>query len=77
MYSKPLATGTVSSRASELVTIAAEIVMSETGLGALVWLAWETLQIEILYATLVVVSVLGISMSQGLLRLQRRLVPWQ
>lgn len=60
-----------------LVTIAAEIVMSETGLGALVWLAWETLQIEILYATLVVVSVLGISMSQGLLRLQRRLVPWQ
>ena len=60
-----------------LVTIAAEIVMSETGLGALVWLAWETLQIEILYATLVVVSLLGISMSQGLQRLQRRLVPWQ
>jgi NitT/TauT family transport system permease protein len=60
-----------------LVTIAAEIVMSENGLGALVWLAWETLQIEVLYATLIVVSVLGISMSAGLTLLQRRWVPWQ
>jgi NitT/TauT family transport system permease protein len=60
-----------------LVTIAAEIVMSETGLGALVWLAWETLQIEVLYATLIVVSLLGITLSQSLQRLQRRLVPWQ
>jgi NitT/TauT family transport system permease protein len=60
-----------------LVTIAAEIVMSETGLGALVWLAWETLQIEVLYATLIVVSALGISMSAGLHRMQKRLVPWQ
>lgn len=60
-----------------LVTIAAEIVMSENGLGALVWLAWETLQIEVLYATLIVVSILGITLSSGLQRLQKRLVPWQ
>ena len=39
-----------------LVTIAAEIVMADRGLGSLVWLAWETLRIELLYATLTVVS---------------------
>ena len=51
--------------------------MSDTGLGSLVWLAWETLRVELLYATLVVVSLLGISISTGLHRLNRVLVPWQ
>lgn len=60
-----------------LVTIAAEIVMAEEGLGSLVWLAWETLRVELLYATLVVVSLLGISISSGLHRMRRWLVPWQ
>lgn len=60
-----------------LVTIAAEIVMSDTGLGSLVWLAWETLRVELLYATLIVVSLLGISISTSLHRLHRAVVPWQ
>jgi NitT/TauT family transport system permease protein len=60
-----------------LVTIAAEIVMSDTGLGSLVWLAWETLRVELLYATLIVVSLLGITISTGLHRLHRALIPWQ
>lgn len=59
-----------------LVTIAAEIVMSETGLGSLVWVAWETLRVELLYATLIVVSLLGIGLSTSLHGLQRALVPW-
>lgn len=60
-----------------LVTIAAEIVMAEQGLGSLVWLAWETLRVELLYATLIVVSALGISLSTALHSLRRALVPWQ
>jgi len=60
-----------------LVTIAAEIVMAETGLGSLVWLAWETLRVELLYATLIVVSLLGIGISSGLHAMRTRLVPWQ
>jgi NitT/TauT family transport system permease protein len=60
-----------------LVTIAAEIVMAETGLGSLVWLAWETLRVELLYATLIVVSALGIGISTGLHAMRRALVPWQ
>jgi NitT/TauT family transport system permease protein len=60
-----------------LVTISAEIVMANEGLGSLVWLAWETLRVELLYASLIVVSLLGIGISTGLQSLQRRLAPWE
>jgi NitT/TauT family transport system permease protein len=60
-----------------LVTIAAEIVMAERGLGSLVWLAWETLRVELLYATLIVIAALGIVITGGLRALRRVLLPWQ
>lgn len=60
-----------------LVTISAEIVMAEVGLGSLLWLAWETLRVELLYATLVVVSLLGIGLSTSLHALRRTLIPWE
>ena len=60
-----------------LVTIAAEIVMADRGLGALVWLSWETLRVELLYATLVVISALGIALTGGLRLIRRAVVPWQ
>jgi NitT/TauT family transport system permease protein len=59
------------------VTIAVEIVSAVRGLGALVWLSWEVLRVEQLYATLVVISILGIASTWGLDRLTRRLIPWQ
>ena len=59
------------------VTIAVEIVSAVRGLGALVWLSWEVLRVEQLYATLVVISVLGIASTWGINRLTRRLIPWQ
>ena len=60
-----------------LVTIAAEIVMADRGLGALVWLSWETLRVELLYATLVVIASLGIALTGGLRLIRRAVVPWQ
>lgn len=60
-----------------LVTIAAEIVMADRGLGSLVWLAWETLRVELLYATLIVIAVLGVLLTGGLRLLRRALAPWQ
>jgi ABC-type nitrate/sulfonate/bicarbonate transport system permease component len=60
-----------------LVTIAAEIVMADRGLGAQVWLAWETLRVELLYATLVVIASLGIALTGGLRLIRRAAVPWQ
>lgn len=60
-----------------LVTIAAEIVMADRGLGALVWLSWETMRVELLYATLVVIASLGVALTGGLRLIRRAVVPWQ
>jgi NitT/TauT family transport system permease protein len=60
-----------------LVTIAAEIIMADRGLGALVWRSWQTMRVELLYATLVVIAALGIGLTGGLRLLRRALIPWQ
>jgi NitT/TauT family transport system permease protein len=60
-----------------LITIAVELAMAREGLGAMIWLAWETLRTEQLYAGLTVIALLGISFNFVLQFLARRLVPWQ
>lgn len=59
-----------------LLTIAVEIVAARTGLGAAIWLAWQTLRTEELFAALAVASLLGISFNATLVRLEKRVVPW-
>jgi NitT/TauT family transport system permease protein len=60
-----------------LLTIAVELVAAENGLGAMVWLAWETLRTEELYASIVVAAALGICFKLIIQRLMQRLVPWR
>lgn len=60
-----------------LITIAVEWVSSKTGLGVLVWFAWQTLRIEELYASLVVIGLLGFLINFGLQLLTAHLAPWQ
>lgn len=59
------------------VTIAVEIVSAVRGLGALVWLSWEVLRVEQLYATLAVIAFLGVASTAALDRVTRSLVPWR
>jgi NitT/TauT family transport system permease protein len=59
-----------------VVTISVEIVTASRGLGALIWLSWETLRIEVLYATLFVTAAFGISFNLLTQFLVSRLVPW-
>lgn len=66
----------LSVNASIVVSIAIEIAMAEKGLGALVWLSWEILDTRLLYATIVVTALLGITLNAGLNALGRALVPW-
>ena len=61
---------------SLLITIALEMVAAQNGLGATIWLAWQTLRVEDLYAALLVASLLGVVFNATLVRLERRLVPW-
>lgn len=63
--------------ATLLVTIAAEMVSGATGLGVVIWRSWETLQVELLWSSLVLSALIGIVFNLCLLVLTRRLVPWQ
>ncbi len=58
------------------VTISVEVLAASRGLGALIWLSWEVLRIEVLYAALFVVAALGILFNVLIQFLLTRLVPW-
>ena len=60
-----------------LLAIAVELVLTKNGLGSMIWLAWQTLRVETLYASLLVISALGIACNGLLQYLSARLVPWQ
>ncbi len=67
----------LSANVAFLVTIAVEIVAADSGLGALIWLSWEVLRVELLYAVLVVISLFGVTLNLGLGGLATWLAPWQ
>lgn len=58
------------------VTIAIEIAGATIGLGSLIWMSWEVLRMDLLYATLVLIMVLGISFNAVVKLLSKALVPW-
>ena len=60
-----------------VVTIAAEMLSAREGLGATIWMAWQTLRTEELYATLLVIGLLGLLIHFILEHLTRRLIPWR
>jgi ABC-type nitrate/sulfonate/bicarbonate transport system permease component len=59
-----------------IVVVAVEIVSTSRGLGALLWLSWQVLKVEDMYATFLVIALLGAILSYGLAALQARLLPW-
>jgi ABC-type nitrate/sulfonate/bicarbonate transport system permease component len=59
-----------------LVTIAVEMTAADTGLGSLIWTAWQVLRVEQLYAALVVIAVLGIALNVALDALASRFAAW-
>jgi len=59
-----------------IVVIAVEIVAAGRGLGAFLWLSWQVLKVEDMYAAFLVVAVLGAALSYGLAALRARLLPW-
>jgi NitT/TauT family transport system permease protein len=59
-----------------IVAVAVEIVAASRGLGALLWLSWQVLKVEDMYATFVVIAVLGAVLSYGLAAVRARLLPW-
>jgi sulfonate transport system permease protein len=59
-----------------IVAVAVEIVAASRGLGAFLWLSWQVLKVEDMYATFFVIAFLGGVLSYGLAALRVRFLPW-
>jgi NitT/TauT family transport system permease protein len=59
-----------------IVAVAVEIVAASRGLGAFLWLSWQVLKVEDMYAAFLVIAGLGAGLSYGLAALRGRLLPW-
>jgi NitT/TauT family transport system permease protein len=59
-----------------LSAIAVEMVSAKAGLGAEVWLSWQVLRLDQLFATLVVIASVGVTVNVVLRRLSGRVAPW-
>jgi NitT/TauT family transport system permease protein len=59
------------------ITTAIELLMANNGLGAMIWLSWQTLRIEELYAAIFCLALIGTAIRVTVIFLSRLLVPWQ
>ncbi|MDP3673386.1 MAG: ABC transporter permease [Telluria sp.] len=59
-----------------LITIA-EMVGAKSGLGYMIWNAWEILSVEVMYVGLIVIALLGFLFSLALTEIERWLLPWK
>jgi ABC-type nitrate/sulfonate/bicarbonate transport system permease component len=57
-------------------TIGVEMVGSRTGIGAMLWLSWQTFRIDHLYAILTVIAAIGISLAALIRWVTQRSAPW-
>lgn len=60
-----------------VITIAVELLTAQEGLGATIWLAWETLRTENLYVALVVTALLGSGFNYVLQWCERKFIRYQ
>lgn len=58
-------------------TIALELITAQTGLGSMLFFAWQTYRSEELFATLFVIAALGFGFRAFINRLTRQLLPWR
>ncbi|MBN2549957.1 MAG: ABC transporter permease [Anaerolineales bacterium] len=59
-----------------VIGIAVELSAAKEGLGVMVWFSWQTLRTEELYASLIIIGLLGFGINQILQHLSHRLAPW-
>ncbi len=60
-----------------LMVVASEFVSARAGIGAMIWLAWETLRTDKLYAGIAAWAGIGIVSSLLLDRVQRAVIRWR
>jgi NitT/TauT family transport system permease protein len=60
-----------------IIAIAIELVSARQGLGAMIWLAWQTLRTEVLYVGILVCAVLGLLSTAAVELTRRKVIPWE
>jgi ABC-type nitrate/sulfonate/bicarbonate transport system permease component len=61
-----------------LVLIAiAEMIGAKSGLGYLIWSAWETFSVEQMYVGLFTIAIIGFALTVALNELERIVIPWK
>jgi NitT/TauT family transport system permease protein len=63
--------------AALLLLVTAEMVSSQSGLGFVIWRAWQLMTVEDMYVGLVVIALIGIVSFWALDAIESRLVPWK
>ena len=58
------------------ITMAIELRFANDGLGTVLWLSWETLRTSLLYATVIILAIMGIVFNWSLVTAKKRLAPW-
>jgi ABC-type nitrate/sulfonate/bicarbonate transport system permease component len=60
-----------------LVTTAIEFAVAAPGIGSIIWISWQTMRIEDLYAGVVTLSLIGLTVNSSINWILRRVAPWQ
>ncbi len=55
----------------------AEMIGSKSGLGYLIWTAWETFSVERMYVGLFMIALFGFALTLILNELERFVIPWK
>jgi ABC-type nitrate/sulfonate/bicarbonate transport system permease component len=62
---------------SLLTTVVVELAIATKGLGAMLWLSWQTLRVEKIYVAIAVIAILGLILNPLLNLVGRHLTPWK
>jgi len=66
----------LSLQAALTITIGVELVFSNSGLGSILWMAWNTMRMTRLYSVILIVAIIGVVSTFLLEKLKRYLSPW-
>lgn len=62
---------------SLIVIVSAEMLAANAGIGFMIWQSWQLLEVERMYAGLLVISALGLIFSWTLDEIERFVIPWK
>ena len=60
-----------------VIAVSCELVSPSTGLGSMIWLAWQTFSTDRLYVAILLTAIVGGALHAALRLLEKRLVPWK